>query len=272
MASTLTISEVTKWIAAIKLIDTDEAVVGGVDGVSNQQAIQLAARTLWLRAQIEAVLDAAELDLDTSVTTQLRDAIAALIAAAIDEIDLPGAASETVAGIVELATLAETKAGKDGERAVTPAGLAAALATISIPDVSGYLPSATFTAYIARAIAFYDAAQTWTKPQSSTIVTLTDAASIAWDLATGQAARVTIADSRPLAAPTNMPASTDQITIYRLRVTHGAAGTTLAFASAYTNVSALTLSTAAGAIDDLTFECDGTAMRLIAVAKNVGTA
>jgi hypothetical protein len=39
------------------------------------------------------------------------------------------AASETVAGYVELATVAEAAAGTDTERAVTPAGLANALTT-----------------------------------------------------------------------------------------------------------------------------------------------
>lgn len=42
----------------------------------------------------------------------------------------PGAASETVAGLVELATEAEAVSGTDTGRAVTPAGLAAAVAEI----------------------------------------------------------------------------------------------------------------------------------------------
>jgi len=46
-------------------------------------------------------------------------------------------ASETVQGIVELATTAETTTGTDTERAVTPAGVAAAIGAIpAVPDAS----------------------------------------------------------------------------------------------------------------------------------------
>jgi hypothetical protein len=44
-------------------------------------------------------------------------------------------ASDTVKGIVELATTAETSAGSDAVRAVTPAGLAGAISTV-VPDSS----------------------------------------------------------------------------------------------------------------------------------------
>lgn len=47
-------------------------------------------------------------------------------------------ASETVAGIVELATPAETAAGDDATRATTPAGVKAALDAKSVSDVSTY--------------------------------------------------------------------------------------------------------------------------------------
>lgn len=43
------------------------------------------------------------------------------------KVDLPGAASETEAGKVELATTAEALAGSDTTRAVTPAGVKAAI-------------------------------------------------------------------------------------------------------------------------------------------------
>ena len=35
MANDLTITETATWPATVKLIDIDEAVIGGVDGVSN---------------------------------------------------------------------------------------------------------------------------------------------------------------------------------------------------------------------------------------------
>jgi len=145
------------------------------------------------------------------------------------------------------ATAAEAVAGTVSDKVISPLTLAAVLT--------------------ARKFASYASAQTWTGVQSCAVVVLTDAASIAWDLSAGQMAEVTIAASRTLAAPTNQIAGT----MYQLRVIHGAASTTLAFASAYTGVSALSLSTTSGAVDVLTFRANGTStMELIAVAK--GTA
>jgi hypothetical protein len=51
-------------------------------------------------------------------------------------------ATETTSGHIELATVAEAQAGTDTERAVTPAGLAAALSEI---DLTGYVQSSEFT-------------------------------------------------------------------------------------------------------------------------------
>ena len=59
----------------------------------------------------------------------------------VDPATLGGAApvaSETVAGIVELATPAETAAGEDGVRATTPAGVKAALDAKAASDMSTY--------------------------------------------------------------------------------------------------------------------------------------
>lgn len=52
----------------------------------------------------------------------------------------PGAASTSAAGLVELATSAETQAGTDGERAVTPAGLATTVIGMG-QSVQNVLPS-----------------------------------------------------------------------------------------------------------------------------------
>lgn len=79
----------------------------------------------WLNAIQEELCNIVEQfggTLDGANHAQVYQAIKAAIAAA-----LPGAACETVAGIVELATIAEAKAGTDITRAVTPAGLAAAV-------------------------------------------------------------------------------------------------------------------------------------------------
>ncbi|SBV94132.1 hypothetical protein KL86APRO_10473 [uncultured Alphaproteobacteria bacterium] len=168
------------WPEAIKLIDTDEPVQGGLDGVDNLQAQQLAARSQWLKAQVDAVIAWAELTPDAAELDQLKRAIAAKLDAAAARpatttasgvVELatnaeaqagtdaaravtPAAlaactATESRAGMVELATVAEAKTGTDGARAVTPAGLAAALASL---DTAGTMPvAAKSAAYIATA-------------------------------------------------------------------------------------------------------------------------
>lgn len=183
MADNLTIPpthDKPAWPEAIKLIDTDEPVQGGLDGVDNIQAQQLAARSQWLKAQVDAVIAWAELTPDAAELDQLKRAIAAKFAAtaarpatttASGVVELatnaeaqagtdaaravtPAAlaactATENRAGMVELATVAEAKTGTDGARAVTPAGLAAALASL---DTAGTMPvTAKSAAYIATA-------------------------------------------------------------------------------------------------------------------------
>ncbi|SBW13029.1 hypothetical protein KL86APRO_40051 [uncultured Alphaproteobacteria bacterium] len=87
MASNLTIPgthDLAAWVEQIKLIDTDEPVVGGIDGVSNAQPIQLAKRTQWLKAVIGQVVAAAEsVDPATANLDQLLEAINAIIAEAL---------------------------------------------------------------------------------------------------------------------------------------------------------------------------------------------
>lgn len=67
----------------------------------------------------------------------------------VDPATLGGAApdaSETVKGIVELATSVETVTGEDGVRAVTPAGVKAALDAKSVSDMSTYATKAELAA------------------------------------------------------------------------------------------------------------------------------
>jgi len=89
--------------------------------------------------------------------------------------------------------------------------------------------------------------------------TLTDGASIAWDLNTQQAAKVTLGGNRTLANPTNMKAGASYTLIV---VQDGTGSRTLAYGANYKwpSGSAPVLSTAANAIDILTFVSDGTNM------------
>lgn len=86
MASNLTIPsthDIASWVDTIKLIDTDEPVVGGIDGVSNAQAIQFSQRSQWLREVITRVVDVAGVDAGSGNLDQLLDAISTLIASGI---------------------------------------------------------------------------------------------------------------------------------------------------------------------------------------------
>lgn len=107
----------------------------------------------------------------------------------------------------------------------------------------------------------------FTKQQSGTVFSLTDGASIAWDLSTGQTAQVTLGGNRTLAAPTNQVAGT----YYALRVVQDGSGSrTLAYNAAYKGVSSATLSTAANAVDHLVFRSNGTVLELVGFKTNVG--
>lgn len=105
---------------------------------------------------------------------------------------------------------------------------------------------------------------TLTVPTTGTAAVLTtqslvDGASIAWNVASGAFASVTLAGSRTLSNPTNLIAGAS----YAVKVTQdGTGGRTLAYGSAYkwSGGSAPLLSTAAAAVDVLAFISDGTNM------------
>lgn len=88
--------------------------------------------------------------------------------------------------------------------------------------------------------------------------TLTDGATINWNLALGVAATVTLAGNRTLANPTNMASGYS----YSIIVKQDATGSrTLAYGSAYKwSGGTPVLSTTANAVDIITFISDGTNM------------
>ena len=100
---------------------------------------------------------------------------------------------------------------------------------------------------------------TYAQQQGFTTATLTDAASISWNLQTQQTAKVTLGGNRTLAAPSNM---LDGYT-YILRVIQDGTGSrALAYSAVFKWAGGVApvLSTAANAIDILTFVSDGTNM------------
>lgn len=90
MADNLTITEAAAWPPTVKLIDTDEPVIGGEAGVSNAQAKTLANRSQWLKEQLLTVIELAELAPDDEDLAQLAAAIVALIAAGTPDALLKG--------------------------------------------------------------------------------------------------------------------------------------------------------------------------------------
>lgn len=86
---------------------------------------------------------------------------------------------------------------------------------------------------------------------------LTDGATISWNVASGAFASVTLGGNRTMAAPTNLQAGAS----YALKITQDGTGSrTLTWNSVFKwpGGVAPTLSTAAGAVDLVTFVCDGT--------------
>lgn len=126
--------EAASWETGIYQLEETDPVQGGPNGIDNQQAKQLANRTLYLKNLVEA-LGTGKLDL-SALATQ-AEAIAGTdntkwmtplrVAQAIVALATIAAASETVAGKVELATVAETITGTDTVRATHPAGVKAAI-------------------------------------------------------------------------------------------------------------------------------------------------
>ncbi len=91
----------------------------------------------------------------------------------------------------------------------------------------------------------------------SPTLTLTDAATITWDTNSGQVSKVTLADNRTMAAPTNLQDGA----FYSILVQQDGTGSrTLAWNAIFkwNAGTAPTLSTAANSIDFFNFRSDGT--------------
>lgn len=125
---------------------------------------------------------------------------------------------------------------------------------------------ARITAAIGSTVQAYDAdtaktdtAQEYTATQNFNMTTLTDSATVSWNLAANQVAELTLAGNRTLAAPTNQVAGATYILIVKQDAT---GSRTLTFNSAYKfpGGTAPTLTTTASAVDVITFVSDGTNM------------
>ncbi len=115
------------------------------------------------------------------------------------------------------------------------------------------------TCSIDATVAKVNQTNDFTAQQRVTPAALTDAPSISWNLNTHQVATLTIGGVRILSNPTNMKSGSFYTIIVKQDST---GGRTLAFDSAYKFEGGITpvLSTAAGAVDILSFVSDGTYM------------
>jgi hypothetical protein len=99
-------------------------------------------------------------------------------------------------------------------------------------------------------------------------LTLTDAATVAWDTALSQVATFTfVSTNRTIGTPTNLKNGA----FYALKVVQNAGSNTLTWASTFkwTGGTAPTLSTGAGAIDIFLFESDGTNMLQVGSSQGI---
>jgi len=163
------------------------------------------------------------------------------------------AATESATGVVELATDAETQTGTATDKVLTPANLTAKEASVS--DYRSNTANRILTTDIV-----------WSAMEE---VTLTDAATIAWDMSTGVDFTVTLGGNRTLGNPTNVKVGQRG----RIRVVQDATGSrTLSLSSNLKTAGAagITLTTTASATDYIDYDCVSSTVIRIALSKNWG--
>lgn len=167
----------------------------------------------------------------------------------------------------QVRTLINVEDGADVTDAVNVAAAGALMASNNLSDVGSVAtaqqnldlePGVDVEVYDANN-AKTDEVNTYTKQQGFGLATLTDAASISWDLDDAQVAKVTLTDNRTLANPTNMEAGFTYI-LYVIQDATG--GRTLDYGANYRFPGGTkpVLSTDANAVDIITFVSDGTYM------------
>lgn len=160
------------------------------------------------------------------------------------------AATDTATGVVELATNAEVQTGTDTVRAITPAGLTAKEASV-----------AEWRANTADRILTTDIINS-----AMAEVTLTDAATIAWDMSTGIDFTVTLGGNRTLGNPTNTVVGRRG----RIRVVQDATGgRTLTKSSNHKTAggAAISLTATANAIDYIDYDVRSSTDIRLSVSK-----
>jgi hypothetical protein len=119
--------ESQEWAQGVYQLETSDPVLGGPDGVSNQQAKQLANRTSWLKKKIESFLDgsginfASQQEAEKGVETHKpMNALRVFQAIGAKVVQ----ATTGTPGIARIATSTMVKGGTDNRAIVTPKTLA----------------------------------------------------------------------------------------------------------------------------------------------------
>lgn len=120
--------ESQEWAPGVYQLETSDPVLGGPDGISNQQAKQLANRTSWLKKKVESFLDGsgisfasqeeAEKGVETNKPMNALRVFQAIGAKVVQ-------ATTSTSGIARIATSTMVRAGTDNRAIVTPKTLAA---------------------------------------------------------------------------------------------------------------------------------------------------
>ena len=175
-------------------------------------------------------------------------------------------------GEITVDTTKETVVVHDG---ATPGGFPLLKETAIGSTVQAYNADTLTSADIGSSVQGYDAntvkknvANAYSAQQYATEATLTDAATVAWDVAVAQVAKVTLGASRTFGAPTNQVAGA----FYGLLVIQDATGSrTGSWNGAFKFPTAIapTLTTTANAKDFFVFRSDGTNMYLVGKSMDV---
>lgn len=157
----------------------------------------------------------------------------------------------------------------------TPGGFPLLKAADLGVSVQAYDATTLKAAAIGVTVQGYDAntvkknvANAFSAQQYSTEATLSDAATVAWDVSTAQVAKVTLGGNRTFGAPTNQVAGA----FYGLLVVQDGTGSrTGAWNSVFKfpTATAPTLTTTANAKDFFVFRSDGTNMYLVGKSMDV---
>lgn len=176
------------------------------------------------------------------------------------------AAARTAIGITATGDALVTAVDATAARTAIGAGTGDVVSSRQIIAGSGLSGGGALSADRTLSLNLGNANQ-WTAQQRAAAGTLTDAATIAWDVAANQVAKVTITANRAFGAPTSQVADA----FYNLTVIQDGTGSRIpSWNAVYKGMTGVTLSTTAGAKDEFVFRSDGTNMMLVGYRLNVG--